>query len=78
MASGSSATIDAEVGVTYFAGTFVRHPLTMAVVHATFKHMRHNPHLQDRANATAADMVDRLNALFRAEGVPCTSGGSAR
>lgn len=63
-----------EVGVTYFAGTFVRHPLTMAVVHATLKHMLDNPDLQERVNATAAGMVDRLNALLRSEGVPMHIG----
>lgn len=63
-----------EVGVTYFAGTFVRHPLTMAVVHATLKHMKANPDLQERVNATAAGLVDRLNGLFRSEGVPMHIG----
>lgn len=63
-----------EVGVTYFAGTFVRHPLTMAVVHATLQHMVANPDLQERVNACAKTLVDRLNALFAAEGVPMHMG----
>ncbi len=28
-----------EAGVTFFAGTFVRHPLVMAAAHATLKHL---------------------------------------
>lgn len=63
-----------EVGVTYFAGTFVRHPLTMAVVHATLAHMLANPDLQDRVNAAAKVLVDRLNDMFRAQGVPMHMG----
>ena len=63
-----------EVGVTYFAGTFVRHPLTMAVIHATLQHMRQNPHLQEQTNATTKALVDQLNALFNAEGFPMHVG----
>ncbi|WP_395308390.1 amino acid adenylation domain-containing protein [Mycobacterium sp. AMU20-3851] len=63
-----------EVGVTYFAGTFVRHPLTMAVVHATLQHMKANPGLQEQVNHTAKGLVDRLNGLFRSEGVPMHIG----
>ncbi|MBI3225660.1 MAG: amino acid adenylation domain-containing protein [Mycolicibacterium cosmeticum] len=63
-----------EVGVTYFAGTFVRHPLTMAVVDATLRHMKDNPHLQDQVSAVAEDLVHRLNTLFKTEGVPMHIG----
>lgn len=63
-----------EVGVTYFAGTFVRHPLTMAVVLATLKHMKDNPGLQEQVNETARRLVDPLNALFKAEGLPMHIG----
>ncbi|MES2682083.1 MAG: amino acid adenylation domain-containing protein, partial [Pseudomonadota bacterium] len=63
-----------EVGVTYFAGTFVRHPLTMAVVLATLKHMKENPGLQAQVNETARSLVDPLNALFKAEGLPMHIG----
>jgi glutamate-1-semialdehyde aminotransferase len=63
-----------EVGVTYFAGTFVRHPLTMAVVDATLRHMKDNPHLQDEVSAAAEGLVDRLHALFKSEGVPLHIG----
>ena len=59
-----------EVGVTYFAGTFVRHPLTMAVVLATLQHMQANPGLQEEVSRAAENLVDRLHTLFRATGMP--------
>lgn len=59
-----------EVGVTYFAGTFVRHPLTMAVVLATLQHMQANPGLQEQVSRAAESLVDRLHALFKATGLP--------
>ena len=40
------------VGVTYFAGTFVRHPLALAAAKAVLKHLRDaGPALQERLNA---------------------------
>jgi amino acid adenylation domain-containing protein len=53
-----------EVGVTYFAGTFVRHPITMAAVLATLKYMEANPHLQSEANARIASFANRLQAII--------------
>ena len=48
------------VGVTYFAGTFVRHPLALAAAHAALEHMRDaGPALQDRLNARTPAMVGR-------------------
>jgi amino acid adenylation domain-containing protein len=63
-----------EVGVTYFAGTFVRHPLTMAVVLATLQHMQANPGLQEEVSRAAENLVDRLHALFKATGLPMHIG----
>jgi glutamate-1-semialdehyde aminotransferase len=52
-------------GVTYFAGTFVRHPLTMAAAKAALVHMKeHGPALQERLNDMTFDMVQRANGLF--------------
>ncbi len=52
-------------GVTYFAGTFVRHPLTMAAAKAALVHMKeHGPALQERLNDMTGDMVKRVNGLF--------------
>ncbi len=54
-----------EAGVTYFAGTFVRHPLTMAAAKASLVHMKEEgPALQERLNTMTEDMVERANGLF--------------
>jgi amino acid adenylation domain-containing protein len=58
-------------GVTYFAGTFVRHPLTMAAVHAVLKFMKERgPALQEGINAKTAAMAKELNAFFKEVGAP--------
>ncbi len=52
-------------GVTYFAGTFVRHPLTLAAMKAALVHMKNEgPSLQERLNTITEDMVARVNGLF--------------
>lgn len=62
-----------EVGVTFFAGTFVRHPATMAAVVACLQHLkREGPALQARVDAKCTRLVERLNALFQQRGVPTT------
>lgn len=54
-----------EAGVTYFAGTFVRHPLTMAAMKASLQHMKdEGPALQERLNTMTEGMVARANDLF--------------
>lgn len=54
-----------EAGVTYFAGTFVRHPLTLAAMKASLLYMkREGPALQERLNGLTQGMVERANALF--------------
>ncbi len=51
-----------EVGVTYFAGTFVRHPLTLAATKATLTYLKEQgPELQQRINATANGLVEAMN-----------------
>lgn len=58
-------------GVTYFAGTFVRHPLTMAAVHESLLIMKEaGPALQERVNALTTRLANELNQLFRSTGVP--------
>ena len=60
-----------EVGVTFFAGTFVRHPLALAAVKAVLIHFKEQgPALQQRLNQATAGMVLRLNALFEQNNVP--------
>jgi glutamate-1-semialdehyde aminotransferase/acyl carrier protein len=55
-----------QAGVTFFAGTFVRHPLAVAAAHATLSYIRSAGHaLYERLNATAADFATRVNAVLR-------------
>ncbi|MBS1583426.1 MAG: amino acid adenylation domain-containing protein [Bacteroidetes bacterium] len=52
-------------GVTYFAGTFVRHPLTLAAMKAALVYMKNEgPALQERLNTITEDLVTRVNGLF--------------
>jgi amino acid adenylation domain-containing protein len=60
-----------SVGVTFFAGTFVRHPLALAAVKAVLTHFREQgPQLQQRLTAKSASLVRSLNALFEKSNVP--------
>ncbi len=55
-----------EIGVTYFAGTFVRHPLALAACKASLEHIRdQGPELQRRVNERNAALVAELNAFFK-------------
>jgi amino acid adenylation domain-containing protein len=59
------------IGVTFFAGTFVRHPLVLAAMHAVLLHLREQgPALQERLNKRTAELVQRLNQVLQAEQVP--------
>ena len=60
-----------EVGVTFFAGTFVRHPLAMAACKAVLQHLKaEGPALQERLTARTTDMIARINALLVKNEVP--------
>ena len=60
-----------QAGVTYFAGTFIRHPLSLAAVQATMRHMQlHGSDLQDTVNARTARLAVELNDYFERSGVP--------
>lgn len=59
------------VGVTYFAGTFVRHPLTLAAAHASLLHMKEQgPGLQSRLNERVTAYAEELNRFLRDVGAP--------
>ena len=59
-----------EVPPTFFAGTFVRHPLTLAAVVAVLKHLRdEGPKLQERLTAKTIELVERLNADLARRGI---------
>ena len=60
-----------EAGVTYFAGTYVRHPLALAAAKATLLHLKAGGQaLYDDLNGRTQRMVDRLNAGFSARRAP--------
>jgi amino acid adenylation domain-containing protein len=60
-----------EVGVTYFAGTFVRHPLALAAARAVLLELKaRGPALQRELAERTAALAAELNAAFRAAGAP--------
>ncbi|MDM0024745.1 non-ribosomal peptide synthetase/type I polyketide synthase [Variovorax saccharolyticus] len=60
-----------SVGVTYFAGTFVRHPLGLAAAKAALDHLKKdNNKLQTQLNLHTAAMADELSAFCREVGAP--------
>lgn len=62
-----------EAGVTYFAGTFVRHPLALATTKASLAYFKQmGPALQEGLNAKGQYVADSVNALCRKHQVPMT------
>jgi acyl transferase domain-containing protein/glutamate-1-semialdehyde aminotransferase/non-ribosomal peptide synthetase component F len=60
-----------EVGVTFFAGTFVRHPLTLAAMRAVMQHFQtHGPKLQEGLNERTTRLVKEINDFFELNDVP--------
>jgi len=60
-----------EVGVTFFAGTFVRHPLTLAAMKVVLQHFeQQGPALQKNLSERTTRLVTALNELFEREQVP--------
>ncbi|HYP83450.1 polyketide synthase [Variovorax sp.] len=60
-----------SVGVTYFAGTFVRHPLALAACKASLEHLKQaGEGLQTQLNLHTAAMADELTAFCREVGAP--------
>ncbi|WP_051953651.1 type I polyketide synthase [Xenophilus azovorans] len=59
------------VGVTYFAGTFVRHPLALAACKASLDHLKQaGEGLQTQLNLHTAALADELTAYCREVGAP--------
>jgi acyl transferase domain-containing protein/glutamate-1-semialdehyde aminotransferase/acyl carrier protein len=53
-----------EVGVTFFAGTFVRHPLALAAARAVLERLRQEgPEMQRGLNLRTARFIKRLNDI---------------
>jgi amino acid adenylation domain-containing protein len=60
-----------EAGVTYFAGTFVRHPTALAAVNAAMTRLTEaGPELQAALNRRTAIFCERVNRSYHAMGVP--------
>ncbi len=60
-----------EVGVTFFAGTFVRHPLALAAMNAVLNRLEEaGPALQADMNRRGGDFVARMNKTAKACGAP--------
>jgi glutamate-1-semialdehyde aminotransferase/acyl carrier protein len=59
------------VGVTYFAGTFVRHPLALAAAKASLEYFKSQGNeLQTQLNRSTAAMANELTAFCREVGAP--------
>jgi amino acid adenylation domain-containing protein len=59
-----------ETGVTFFAGTFVRHPLLLASAWAVLNHLKEQgPALQSTLTQKTGGLVERLNGLFSSRGL---------
>jgi amino acid adenylation domain-containing protein len=60
-----------EAGVTYFAGTFVRHPLALAAAQASLQELKRGGQaFYDDLNARTQGLIDRLNQAFDERGAP--------
>ena len=54
-----------EAGMTYFAGTFVRHPLTLAASKTILEHLKAGGQpMYDRLNKLSDYLADELNTVF--------------
>src|SRR5690606_38382797 len=52
------------VGVPYFAGTFVRHPLALAAAKAVLEHVKaQGGRMQERLNTRVTEMAGELNSF---------------
>ncbi|RCX20929.1 thioester reductase-like protein [Anaerobacterium chartisolvens] len=57
--------------VTFIAGTFANHPLTLAASRAVLEHMKkYGSSLYDRLNEKTTWFADTLNRFFEAENIP--------
>lgn len=60
-----------EAPTTFFAGTYARHPLSLTAALAVARILKaEGPALQQRLNATTADLVERLNGTMDEQGLP--------
>ncbi|MFW7377359.1 MAG: amino acid adenylation domain-containing protein [Oligoflexus sp.] len=59
-----------EAGVTYFAGTFVRHPLAVRTAFASLQHLqKEGTKLQESLSKNCENLVHQANQLFQERGL---------
>ena len=60
-----------DASVTFFAGTFIRHPLVLAAARAVLTELKsRGPSLQETLDRRTAQLVDSMNAFADVAGVP--------
>ncbi|MFT4114294.1 amino acid adenylation domain-containing protein [Silvibacterium sp.] len=60
-----------ETGVTFYAGTFMRHPMAMAAVRASLEHLKAaGPSLQESVAKKTSALVGDLRAMFTEFSLP--------
>ena len=59
-----------SVGMTFFAGTFVRNPIAMAAANAVLDRLNADPTVADRISARGEQFGARLDAVLKKWGVP--------
>ena len=60
-----------QVPTTFFAGTFCKHPLSLAAARAALQHLKdQGPALQETLNQRTAELVQRLNAFTASADIP--------
>lgn len=65
-----------EVAPTFFAGTFVRHPLVLAAAKAVLLHLKaEGPALQERLSARMGGLVERINRDLERRGLATRAEG---
>ena len=65
-----------EIAPTFFAGTFVRHPLVLAAAKAVLLHLAaEGPALQERLSARMGGLVERLNRELERRGLATRAEG---
>ncbi len=67
-----------EAGVTFYGGTFVKHPLSLAAAYAMLTEIkRQGPKLYEQLNENTARFAQRLKELFIRTKVPMTLNATA-
>ena len=67
-----------EADVTFFAGTFVRHPLALAAARAVLLHLKtEGPALQEQLSRQTTELVGKLNDVLASRGLLTRIAGFA-